>query len=109
MLAESQLIPYQFRDMEVISGIASIAQLAAYSHVVARQLVQLHKVVQEGPQLYQRRRSHIILLLDSIQRICIGEAPDTDTIIPLLISTADLAHSLLSLLQPQGSFYNLRL
>ncbi|KAL8685679.1 MAG: hypothetical protein Q9218_007605 [Villophora microphyllina] len=95
--------------MEVVGGVASLTQLVAYSHVVAKRLVQLHKVVQEGPQLYRTQRSHISFLLDSIQRICISEAPDTETILPLLISTAHLAHSLLNLLQQQGALYHLRL
>ncbi|KAL8639833.1 MAG: hypothetical protein Q9228_003180 [Teloschistes exilis] len=95
--------------MEVVGGIASVTQLVAYSYVVAQRLVQLHKAVQDGPQLYRARRSHITSLLDSIQRMCLGEAPDTDTILPLLISTADLAHSLLYLLQPKSVLYHLRL
>lgn len=94
--------------MEVVGGIASAAQLVAYTHVVARRLIQLYKAVQNGPQLYRTRRSHVLSLLDSIQRVCIGEAPDTDTIIPLLISTTELAHSLLYLLQPSGALCHLR-
>ncbi|KAI4193339.1 MAG: hypothetical protein LQ350_008366 [Teloschistes chrysophthalmus] len=95
--------------MEVVGGIASATQLVAYTHVVARRLVQLYKAVQNGPQLYRIRRSHVLSLLDSVQRVCIGEAPDTDTILPLLISTTDLAHSLLYLLQPQSALCHLRL
>ncbi|KAL8632278.1 hypothetical protein Q9189_001950 [Teloschistes chrysophthalmus] len=95
--------------MEVVGGIASATQLVAYTHVVARRLVQLYKAVQNGPQLYRIRRSHVLSLLDSVQRVCIGEVPDTDTILPLLISTTELAHSLLHLLQPQSALCHLRL
>ncbi|KAL9582200.1 MAG: hypothetical protein Q9212_003435 [Teloschistes hypoglaucus] len=94
--------------MEVVGGIASATQLVAYTHVVARRLVQLYKAVQNGPQLYRTRRSHVLCLLDSVQRVSIGEAPDPDTILPLLISTTELAHSLLYLLQPQGALCHLR-
>lgn len=94
--------------MEVVSGIASVAQLAAYSHVASQRLVQLYKAVQEGPELCRTQRFNISFLLDSIQRICIciSKAPEIDIILPLLISTANLANTLLNLLQPQGALYN---
>lgn len=92
--------------MEIVGGIASSTQLVAYGHVVAQRLVQLYKAVQDGPQLCRTQRSNISFLLDSIQRICISEQPDIDTILPHLICTANLANSLLNLLRPQGALYN---
>ncbi|KAL8728039.1 MAG: hypothetical protein Q9166_005639 [cf. Caloplaca sp. 2 TL-2023] len=92
--------------MEIVSGIASASQLAAYCYGVSQRLVQLHKAVQEGPGFCRTQRSNICFLLESIQRICIGQAPDTVTILPLLIDTANVATSLLNLLKPKGTLYN---
>lgn len=91
--------------MEIVGGVASITQLTAYSHVVARRLLQLYNAVQEGPSFYHIQRSNIGFLLESIQRMCVAEAFDTDSILPLLIAAADLATSLLNLLQPAGALY----
>lgn len=74
--------------------------------MVVQRLVQLHKFAQEGSAFCRTQRSNIGFLLESIQRICTVEAPDTDSILPLLIATAGLATSLLILLKPKGSFYH---
>ena len=92
--------------MDVVGGIASVAQLIAYSHVVAQRLVQLYKAAQEGPSCCRTQQSNIRFLLELIQRICTDEAPNTDAILPLLIATVNLANSLLRLLQPKGTLYN---
>ena len=94
------------QDMEIVSGIASVAQLVAYSHVAAQRLVQLHKAAQNGPVFCRTQRSNIVFLLGSIQRICIDQAPNVEIILPLLIATANLATSLLNLLKPKGALYN---
>lgn len=92
--------------MDVVSGVASVSQLIAYSHVVAQRLVQLYKAAQEGPSCCQTQRSNIRFLLELVQRICTDEAPKTEAILPLLIATLNLANSLLKLLQPKGTWYN---
>ena len=94
------------QDMEIVGGIASVAQLLAYSRVAAQRLVQLYKATQNGPVFCRTQRSNIVFLLESIQRICIDEAPNADTVLPLLIATVDLATSLLNLLKPKGPLYN---
>ena len=92
--------------MDIVSGAASVAQLVHYSHVVVQRLVQLYKAAQEGSSFCRTQRSNIGFLLESIQRVCTEEAPDTDSILPLLIATAGLATSLLILLKPKGTLYN---
>ena len=94
------------QTMNVLGGVASVTQLAAYSHVVARRLIQLHQAAQEGPSFCKAQRFNISFLLVSIQRIGVGENPNTDSLLPLLIATANLATSLLKLLVPKGTFYN---
>ena len=90
--------------MDVVSGAASVAQLVNYSHGAVRQLVHLYKAAQEGSSFCRTQRSNIGFLLESIQRICTEETPDTDSILPLLIATAGLATSLLILLRPKGTW-----
>ena len=68
--------------------------------------MQLYKAAQEGSPFCRTQRSNIGFLLESIQRVCTEEAPDTDSILPLLIATAGLATSLLVLLKPKGTLYN---
>ena len=92
--------------MNILGGVASVTQLAAYSHVVAKRLIQLHKAAQEGPSFCRAQRFNIGFLLESIQRISADESPNTDSILPLLIATANLATLLLKLLKPRGTFYN---
>ena len=92
--------------MEIVGGIASVTQLVAYSHGVAQRLKQLYKAAQEGPRFCRSQRCNIEFLLESIQRLCIAETPDTDCVFPLLIATAKLAISLLNLLEPRSTFYN---
>ena len=92
------------QNMDVVSGAASVAQLVNYSHGAVRQLVHLYKAAQEGSSFCRTQRSNIGFLLESIQRICTEEAPDTDSILPLLIATAGLATSLLILLKPKGTW-----
>ncbi|KAL8778773.1 MAG: hypothetical protein Q9213_007253 [Squamulea squamosa] len=92
--------------MEVISGAASVTQLAAYSHQVFQRLVQLRKAVQEGPDFCRTQRFNIGFLLESLRRISISQTSDAEIILPLLISTANIATSLLGLLEPRGSLCN---
>lgn len=92
--------------MDILGGVASVAQLAAYSHVVAKRLMQLQKAAQDGPSFCRAQRFNIRFLLETIQRICADESPNTDSILPLLITTANLATLLLKLLKPKGTFYN---
>ena len=92
--------------MDVISGIASATQLVNYGHAVARRLIQLHKAAMDGPSFCRTQRFNIKFLLQSVQRICIDEASNIDSLLPLLIATANVATLLLRLLQPTGTFYN---
>ena len=92
--------------MDIVGGAASVTQLVNYSHGAIRQLVQLYKAAQEGSSFCRTQRFNIGFLLESIQRICTEEAPDTDSILPLLIATAGLATSLLILLKPKGTWRN---
>ena len=94
------------QTMELLGGIASVTQLAAYSHVVTKRLIQLHKAAQEGPSFCKAQRFNIGFLLESIQRICTADSPNTESVLPLLISTANCATLLLSLLRPKGTVYN---
>ncbi|KAL8822318.1 MAG: hypothetical protein Q9191_006944 [Dirinaria sp. TL-2023a] len=92
--------------MDVVSGIASVTQLAAYSQVVAQRLLKLHKAAQDGPSLYQTQRSNISCLLGIIRRIGTHEALNSDDIFPLLIATASDVNSLLNLLRPKDIWYD---
>lgn len=105
-LIRSPMIIHLLPDMEIVGGAASSLQLVAYGHVVTQRLVQLFKAVQEGPQVCRQQGSNIRFLLDLIRRICDSEAPDIDAILPLLISTANIANSLLNLLQPPSTLYS---
>lgn len=95
-----------FQIMEIVGGIASATQLVVYSQAVAQRLVQLYKAAQEGPVFCRTQRFNIRILLESIQRLCLQEAPDNDSILPLLIATENTATWLLNLLEPKGTFYN---
>ena len=92
--------------MDIVAGTASVTQLVAYSHVAVQRLVQLYKSAQEGSSFCRTQRSNIGFLLESIHRICTGETPNPDSILPLLITTAGLTTSLLILLKPKGTLYN---
>ena len=92
--------------MDVAAGVASVTQLVAYGHVVIRHLVQLYKAAQEGPSFCRVQHFNIGILLESVQRICTNETQNTDSILPLLIATTELACSLLNWLQPKGALHN---
>jgi hypothetical protein len=92
--------------MDVLGGVASITQLIAYGRSVTRCLVELYNTAQEGPAFCRDQSYSIRFLLASIQRICRLEAPDIDSILPILIAIANLASSLLNLLNPQGILRN---
>ncbi|KAL8713843.1 MAG: hypothetical protein Q9225_006668 [Loekoesia sp. 1 TL-2023] len=78
----------------------------AERQAVAQRLVQLYKAAREGPVFCRTQRFNIQILLESIQRLYLHEAPDNDSVLPLLIATTNTATWLLNLLEPRGSFYN---
>ena len=92
--------------MEIVAGAASLTQLSAYAYSTTRRLIDLYKAAQEGPSFCREQSCNIRFLLRSIQRICSLEAPDTDSLLPLLISIADLSSSILNLLGPTGALRN---
>ena len=89
--------------MNVVGEIASVSQLVAYSNVAIKKLVGLYQAVQESATFCRTQSSNIRFLLEIIQRISSIGTPDCMTVLPVLISTTDLATSLLNVLRSKNT------
>ena len=87
--------------MEAIGCVASVSQLVNYSYGATQRLINLHRVMQEGPALCRDQSQNILYLLRLKKRICSIKTLDTDTILPLCIAITDQALILLNLLGPR--------
>ena len=86
--------------MDVIGCVASVSQLVSYSHSATQRLISLYQAVQGGPAFCRDQSQNIRYLLRTVKRICSIKAPDADALLPLCISIADRASTLLNLLGP---------
>ena len=86
--------------MDVIGCVASVSQLVCYSHSATQRLINLYQAVQGGPAFCRDESQNIRYLLRAVKRICSIKAPDLDALLPLCISIADRALTLLNLLGP---------
>jgi len=75
--------------MDIVSGIAGITQLVAYSHSTIKVLMKLYKLVRGGPSILQNHASSVNTLLSVIQSL--QQRPAPDHIIAVLVEIATLA------------------
>ncbi|KAI8932231.1 hypothetical protein NX059_011110 [Plenodomus lindquistii] len=88
--------------MDVIAGVASVAQLGAYSLSTVRSLQQLYTELENRKSNYHDEERNISLLLRIIQRLASRDIKDCDHIIPILLDISGLACQILHLLRPKN-------
>lgn len=82
--------------MEIVSGVASSAQLLAYSHSTFKVLIKLYKQVRDGPASLKRQQSSILVLLSVVHGLQRRPAPTH--ILTTLLELSTIATEALSLI-----------
>ncbi|KAF1962563.1 hypothetical protein CC80DRAFT_163128 [Byssothecium circinans] len=75
--------------MDVVSGLASVSQLLAYSHSTFQILIKLFKLVKDGPAMLKQQQPSIRLLLTSIDSL--NKSPAPAHILTTLLELSNLA------------------
>jgi hypothetical protein len=88
--------------MDVVSGVASISQLANYGYSVTKSLIQLFKAVQHGPAAFRDQKFNVCLLLKITEKICQRSSSENESILLLFVQITDSVHSIINLLEPRG-------
>jgi len=88
--------------MDVIGGVASIAQLVDFGFSVTKSLIQLYKAVQNGPAAFRDQKFNVCLLLKITERICQRTSTDNESILLLFVQISDSIHSIINLLEQRG-------
>ena len=88
--------------MEVLGGLASATQLAAYSQCVATYLLRLYRAAHDGPSSAKVQRGNIKRLVEIVNRICYHHSAIPDGLIPLLVDIVEIARSLIDSLGEHG-------
>lgn len=87
--------------MEIVSGIASISQIAVYSLSSVRYLQQLYIELKNSRAAYRNEEANVCLLLHVVKGLSDQGVADSDPILPVLLDICRLACEILHLLQPR--------
>ncbi|RAR02092.1 hypothetical protein DDE83_008698 [Stemphylium lycopersici] len=77
--------------MDVVSGVASITQIIAYTHSTSKVLIQLYKLARGDPSIFQDHVFSVKVLLSIVESLHQRVVPDH--IIAVLVEIADLAQA----------------
>jgi hypothetical protein len=94
--------------MDVVSGIASVSQVLAYSHSTTQVLIKLYKQVRGDPVILHEQQANVRILLSVVDSV--RQRPAPQHILQILVEVAQLAHDALNLItqiQRRG-FFGLR-
>ena len=79
---------------DIVGGIASVTQLAAYSQCVMGTLSRLYRAAQDGPASAKDHCQGISRLLKIVDRIGHRDGSDSELFVPLLVDIAQVAKTL---------------